>query len=101
MLDYYARCARTNNHTVREAACACVGELAAKVPRDAVAPQAPRMLRLLATCLRDDSWPVRPQALGCGIGSHCRRQRVLRVLATCLRDVSCPVRPGASREVCV
>ncbi|KAK9826799.1 hypothetical protein WJX81_002074 [Elliptochloris bilobata] len=62
VLDYYGRCARTNNHTVREAACACVGELAAKVPPGTVAPQVPRMLRLLVTCLRDDSWPVRSAA---------------------------------------
>ena len=66
VLDYYVRCARTNNHTVREAACACVGELAAKVPRGAVAPQVPRMLRLLVTCLRDDSWPVRPHVHSLG-----------------------------------
>lgn len=60
VLDYYVRCARTNNHTVREAACACIGELAAKVPAAAVAPQLPRMVRALVACLRDDSWPARP-----------------------------------------
>ncbi len=60
MLEYYARCAKTNNHTVREAACTCIGELAAKVPPDAVAPQVPRMLRVLIACLRDNSWPARP-----------------------------------------
>ena len=52
------RCARTNNHTVREAACACIAELAAKMGADAVAPHVPAMLRTLLTCLRDDSWPV-------------------------------------------
>ncbi len=52
------RCARTNNHTVREAACACIAELAAKIGADAVAPHVPAMLRTLLTCLRDDSWPV-------------------------------------------
>jgi len=62
VLDYYARCARTNNHTVREAACTCIGELADKVARDAVAPSVPRMLRTLIACLRDDSWPVRTRA---------------------------------------
>jgi hypothetical protein len=62
VLDYYARCARTNNHTVREAACTCIGELADKVAHDAVAPAVPRMLRTLVACLRDDSWPVRTRA---------------------------------------
>lgn len=52
------RCARTNNHTVREAACACIAELAAKIGADAVAPHASAMLRTLLSCLRDDSWPV-------------------------------------------
>ena len=58
------RCAKTNNHTVREAACTCIGELAAKVPAEAVAPQVPRMLRGLATCLREQlaGAPGRPQS---------------------------------------
>ena len=53
------RCARTNNHTVREAACACIAELAAKVDAEAVMPHLATMMRALLTCLRDDSWPVR------------------------------------------
>ena len=70
VLKYYARCAKTNNHTVREAACTCIGELAAKVPPDAVAPELPRMLRVLVTCLRDNSWPVRwaPLIVGVNVG---------------------------------
>lgn len=59
MLEYYARCARTNNHTVREAACTCIAELASKIEPDAVRPHVPAMLRTLIGCLRDDSWPVR------------------------------------------
>ena len=58
VLAYYVRCARTNNHTVREAACACIAELAAKLGAEAVRPHLPAILRALLTCLRDDSWPV-------------------------------------------
>ena len=58
-MEYYARCARTNNHTVREAACSCIAELAAKIDPGAVRAHVPAMLRTLLSCLRDDSWPVR------------------------------------------
>ncbi len=58
-MECYTRCARTNNHTVREAACTCIAELASKIDPDAVRPHLPAMLRTLITCLRDDSWPVR------------------------------------------
>ena len=34
-------------------------QLMAKVDRAAVAPHAPRMLRALVNCFKDDSWPVR------------------------------------------
>jgi len=59
VLEHYVRCSRTNNHTVREAACTCLAELAAKIDAEAVRPHVPIMLRTLITCLRDDSWPVR------------------------------------------
>lgn len=58
VIEYYTRCSRTNNHTVREAACTCIAELASKIDPDAVRPHVPAMLRTLITCLRDDSWPV-------------------------------------------
>lgn len=58
VLEHYVRCSRTNNHTVREAACTCIAELAAKIDPDAVRPHVLTMLRTLITCLRDDSWPV-------------------------------------------
>ncbi|KAK9917751.1 hypothetical protein WJX75_007815 [Coccomyxa subellipsoidea] len=63
VMEFYSRCARTNNHTVREAACTCISELASKIDPDAVRPHVPAMLRTLITCLRDDSWPVRDRAL--------------------------------------
>ncbi len=59
VLEHYVRCSRTNNHTVRESACTCLAELAAKIDAEAVRPHVPIMLRTLITCLRDDSWPVR------------------------------------------
>ena len=59
---YYARCARTNNHTVREAAAACFGELAAKVDPERVAPKAAGAVAILRALARDDAWPVRDAA---------------------------------------
>ena len=62
VISYYMRCAKTNNHTVREAACACIAELAAKIDPDAVRPHLPRIMRTLLRGLRDDSWTVRDAA---------------------------------------
>eukprot|EP00884_Botryococcus_braunii_P015994 jgi/Botrbrau1/3078/Bobra.0070s0065.1 len=62
VVEYYARCSKTNNHTVREAACVCFSELVSKIDKDAVRSQLPTILRCLITCLRDDSWPVRDAA---------------------------------------
>ena len=52
------RCAKTNNHTVREAACQCMAELFAKINSDALKPQLPKLQRTLRKCLKDDSWTV-------------------------------------------
>ena len=63
VVSYYVRCAKTNNHTVREAACACMAELAAKIDPDAVRPHLARIMRTLLRGLRsDDSWTVRDAA---------------------------------------
>jgi len=67
VVDYYIEQSKANNHAVREAACACMAELMAKVDRGAVAPHAPAMLRALVNCFKDDSWPVRDAACtACG-----------------------------------
>ena len=58
VVSYYERCARTNNHTTREATCACWGELATKIDAASVQPFVPRMLKSLLACLRDDAWNV-------------------------------------------
>lgn len=55
---YYVRCAKTNNHTVREAACQCIAELFMKIDRSAVRPQLAKLQRTLRRCLKDDSWTV-------------------------------------------
>lgn len=55
-------CMQANNHAVREAACACIGELCEKVPREAVEPNVPALLSALLVCFRDESWPCRDAA---------------------------------------
>ncbi|GAB4818455.1 hypothetical protein N2152v2_005501 [Parachlorella kessleri] len=58
VVSFYVEQAKANNHSVREAACACMAELMAKVDRSAVAPHVPRLLRSLVGCFKDPSWPV-------------------------------------------
>ena len=55
---YYVRCAKTNNHTVREAACQCIAELFMKIEQSAVKPQLAKLQSTLRRCLKDDSWTV-------------------------------------------
>ena len=52
------RCAKTNNHTVREAACACLAELFVKIDREAVKPYLQFIQRTLFRAFKDDSWTV-------------------------------------------
>lgn len=56
---YYRTATLADNHAVREAACACIAELAAKLEHPAVQPFVPTLLDTLLACFRDDSWPVR------------------------------------------
>ncbi len=74
MTAYYIRCAKTNNHTVREAACQCIAELFMKIERAAVGPQLGKLQRTLLRCLKDDSWTVR--------SLPCTRISVLHTLRT-------------------
>ena len=78
--------AKTNNPAVREAACTCLAEAAAKVDAAIVEPHLQRIMRTLLVCFRDDAWPVshvlpcyvdlqqfasgheRPLAMPCGFG---------------------------------
>ena len=57
---YYAAQLAEKNHAVREAACHCIAELAAKVP--GMADQAPRLLAIVDGACDDPSWPVRDVA---------------------------------------
>ncbi|XP_067011656.1 uncharacterized protein [Anabrus simplex] len=71
-VDYYIVATESDNHAVREAACACIAELAAKIRPQAVRPFVEQLLHTLLVCFRDDSWPVRDAAcLACGNFIQC------------------------------
>jgi HEAT repeat len=53
---------QANNHVVREGACHCIAEMAAKVDPAAVASHVPVLLTALLSCFADESWPVRDAA---------------------------------------
>jgi len=66
-VNFYVAQTKADNHAVREAACACIAELGAKLPHDALKPHVGTLLAALIDCFRDDSWPVRDAAcLACG-----------------------------------
>ena len=58
-VEFYIAQSAADNHAVREAACACIAELGAKIPADSVRPYVPQLLTALIACFQDDSWPVR------------------------------------------
>lgn len=58
-VDYYILATESDNHAVREAACACIAELASKIHPQTVQPHVERLLNTLLVCFQDDSWPVR------------------------------------------
>ncbi|XP_045581052.1 uncharacterized protein [Procambarus clarkii] len=67
VVSYYIDATRADNHAVREAACACIAELALKIAVDAVRAHVPDLLHALTICFNDDSWPVRDAAcVACG-----------------------------------
>lgn len=59
VVNYYISQTNANNHAVREAACACIAELASKIKSEVVQPFVPALLETLLVCFQDDSWPVR------------------------------------------
>ena len=66
-VDFYIAQTRADNHAVREAACACIAELGAKLPPDCLRDHVTALLAALIDCFRDDSWPVRDAAcIACG-----------------------------------
>jgi len=60
--DFYRRQIAADNHAVREAACACIAELASKCAEDSLANHSGPLLDSLIDCFGDDSWPVRDAA---------------------------------------
>ncbi|CAN8000002.1 unnamed protein product [Ixodes hexagonus] len=67
VVDYYISQTLAENHAIREAACACIAELASKINQDAVRPFVPKLLDTLVICFQDESWAVRDAAcLACG-----------------------------------
>uniref|UniRef100_A0A6A7G1B8 Dynein axonemal assembly factor 5 TPR repeats domain-containing protein n=1 Tax=Hirondellea gigas TaxID=1518452 RepID=A0A6A7G1B8_9CRUS len=67
VVEYYIEATAADNHAVREAACACIAELATKLPGGSVQPYVEKLLEALLSCFTDDSWPVRDAAcVACG-----------------------------------
>jgi len=62
VVAYYVAQSKSNSHSVRESACACIAELMEKVDRAAVAPHVGDLLRALMFCFKDMGWPVRDAA---------------------------------------
>ena len=62
VVKYYTLCTIADNHAVREAACQCIAELAAKLDKTVLEPQVDLLLDTLLECFNDDSWPVRDMA---------------------------------------
>ncbi|GBM98395.1 hypothetical protein AVEN_53774-1 [Araneus ventricosus] len=66
-VQHYISQTKADNHAVREAACACIAELASKIDHEATKPYVSQLLQTLIECFCDDSWPVRDAAcLACG-----------------------------------
>ncbi|KAK4314086.1 hypothetical protein Pmani_014616 [Petrolisthes manimaculis] len=67
VVSYYIEATGADNHAVREAACACIAELALKLNTEAVRSHVQPLLHALTVCFADDSWPVRDAAcVACG-----------------------------------
>lgn len=58
-VSYYIEATGADNHAVREAACACIAELALKLNTGALRSHVQPLLHALTVCFADDSWPVR------------------------------------------
>ncbi|EEB20167.1 hypothetical protein Phum_PHUM604480 [Pediculus humanus corporis] len=67
LVEQYIEATLSDNHAVREAACACIAELASKISKEHVRPYVNELLNTLVICFQDNSWPVRDAAcLACG-----------------------------------
>ncbi|CAG0913978.1 unnamed protein product [Notodromas monacha] len=104
---YYLAATRADNHAVREAACACIAELAAKIPHEILMPYIADMLATLLDCFQDESWPVRDAAcVACGnyilsFPSECRSSvdKLMPLFFENLEDNIPSVRQGAAASL--
>ncbi|XP_076321586.1 uncharacterized protein LOC143231011 [Tachypleus tridentatus] len=107
MVNYYISQTQADNHAVREAACACIAELASKIKRQAVGPHVQKLLQTLVICFQDDSWPVRDAAcLASGNFVLCYPEEARNVMDklyplffTNLEDCISSVRQGAAGAI--
>jgi len=107
VVSYYIVATQSDNHAVREAACACISELATKVNANAVFKHVPDLLQALLECFMDDSWPVRDAAcVACGnfVLSYSEEARNMKdtlyeLFMRNLKDPIASVRQGAAGAI--
>ena len=103
VVKYYVEATQADNHAVREAACACISELATKIDPNVVRTFVPTLLDALLECFQDDSWPVRDAAcVACGNFilafaslAQNKQQLLYNLFLANLRDPIPSVREGA------
>ncbi len=104
VVAFYVRSISADNHAVREAACHCIAELAAKLSSAVVRSHVRGLLTVLLEAFADDSWPVRDTAcVAAGkfvahYPDECREQlsKLKPLMVTNLRDPISSVRQGAA-----
>jgi len=106
-VKYYIECTQADNHAVREAACQCIAELAAKVSPNVVEPYVDLLLETLIECFQDESWPVRDMAcVACGsfvaafpVPSKKKIPQLKELIYENLKDPISSVRQGAAQAL--
>lgn len=108
-LKYYIQQSDSDNHAVREAACAAIAETIIKLDPQLLKPFVVQLLDAFLVCFGDESWPVRDAAciaLGSLISKFATETRLaghetlladyfLRNLSDCIPSV----REGAARSI--
>ncbi|CAI9744392.1 XP_029652912.1uncharacterized protein LOC115226077 [Octopus vulgaris] len=108
VVQYYVEQTYADNHSVREAGCACIAELGSKIDKDAIRPYIGDLLNALVACFQDDSWPVRDAAcLASGNfiecfpdECKCKLEVLFPLFFANLRDNIPSVRQGAAQALC-
>ncbi|GAB1608917.1 uncharacterized protein LOC115226077, partial [Argonauta hians] len=104
VVAHYVEQTSADNHSVREAGCACIAELGSKISREVTRPYVKDLLGALLACFQDDSWPVRDAAcLASGnfiqcFPEECREKldALFPLFFSNLRDNISSVRQGAA-----